>query len=716
MLFTASELLANLFTERRHRMRAALLLGSLISIFTLAVAQDQIGRIARISLIEGEVSYQRLSDGQSWYDASLNLPLNERDQLYSGPNGRVEIQLSGRNLVRIDRNSNLRFSQFNTGTVQFALPVGTATFRVDSLDRRQFNVVDVNDIAKNDPIYFEVDTPIVAITFLKEGNYRVNVREDGTTEVIVRRGQAEVYNRDIGTVTVKQGRRIVVDGRDANFFQIARLDDKDNWDRWNDRRDDDLFSRVENSRSARYVPVAVPGVYDLDYYGDWYESPDYGWVWSPRSVAVGWAPYRAGYWRYYSGWGWTWVSYEPWGWVPYHYGRWAWYRSRWCWVPTVSVGWGWSPHQVAFFGWGSGYNAGYRDGYRDGRFGWYGWCPLGPRDRYYGGRGNTVIVNNTTIINPRTLDNYNAPGGVSLMEGRRFDNGRVVVNQNDVKAPGEIVLPPAPPRGGGQRGANSEPTILRGDEFKPTQAVSTRELKVERAEIARRLESPVIERRPVPSFDRSVAPNRNDGVEIGSRPTRGESPNRGNQSTVSPERNTTLRNADANSAPPTRIQDGQIVRPDRPPRESEYRTVERIPAPTRSLPETERNAPSRDSSSGSASSPRSLPNNDADRPSRTETPRRYDPPPSRNETPRRNDPPPSRPVERRESSPPPSRESAPSRSERPSPPPSRESAPPRESAPSRPSPPPERPSSPPSRESAPSREAPPARPVKPDNL
>ncbi len=706
MLFaTASELLANLFAGQRRRMRAVLVFSFLLSLFTLAIAQDQIGRIARISMIEGEVSYQRLSDGQSWYDASLNLPLNERDQLYSGPNGRAEIQLSGRNLVRIDRNSNLRFSQFNTGTIQFALPVGTATFRVDSLDRRQFNVVDANDLGKDDPVYFEVDTPIVAITFLKEGNYRVNVREDGTTEVIVRRGQAEVYNKEIGTVAVKQGRRIVVDGQDVNFFQIARLDDKDNWDRWNDRRDDDLFSRIENSRSARYVPVAVPGVYDLDYYGDWYESPDYGWVWSPRSVAVGWAPYRAGYWRYYSGWGWTWVSYEPWGWVPYHYGRWAWYRSRWCWVPTVSVGWGWAPHQVAFFGWGGGYNAGYRDGYRDGRFGWYGWCPLGPRDRYYGGRGNTIIVNNTTIINPRSLDNYNAPGGVSLMEGRRFDNGRVVVNQNDVKAPGEIVLPPAPPRGGGQRSVSSEPTMLRGEEFKPVQAAPTRELKVERAEIARRLESPVIERRPVPSFDRSVTPNRTGEVEIGSRPTRGDSPSRDNQGVVVPDRtdrpdrgdrNAPTRNAETNSMPPTRIQDGQIVRPDRPPRESEYRTVERIPAPSRSLPESERNAPSRDSVDNPRSAPNRDVNRDADRPSRTESPRRYDPPPSRPQ------------VERRESAPPP-RESAPSRSERA---PERQAPPPRESAPSRPA---ERPSSPPpSRESAPSREAPPARPARPE--
>ena len=515
---TASELLV------RRSVRAAIVFTVLVSLASFAIGQSQIFRIARISLIEGEVSYQRAGDSnKDWTDATLNMPLNERDQLYGGPTGRVEIQLSGRNLVRIDRNTNLRFSQFNTGTVQFAQPAGTATFRVDSLDRRQFNVVDANDAGKDDPVYFEVDTPIVAVTFVKEGNYRLNVRDDGTTEVIVRRGQAEVYNKEIGSVVVKQGRRIVIDGRDVNYFQIARLEDKDNWDRWNDRRDDELFARVDTSQSARYIPAAVPGVYDLDTYGDWISTPDYGYVWYPRAMAVGWAPYRAGYWRYYGGWGWTWVSSEPWGWVPYHYGRWAYYGSRWCWVPTIGFsaggGWGWSPHQVAFYGWGgSSYGRGYRDGYRDG---WYGWTPLGPRDRHYGYGSTTAVSNVTVINNVRSLDNYNAPGGVSLMDSRRFDQGRVVVAQNELKNQNEIKLPPAPPRGTVQRGNEGEPRILRGDDFKPTQAIPTRELKTERAEITRRIESPVVERKPSPTVDRLNAPNRGGaGESVGSRPVR----------------------------------------------------------------------------------------------------------------------------------------------------------------------------------------------------
>src|SRR5262249_24562917 len=122
---------------------------------------------------------------------------------------------------------------------------------------------------------------------------RINVLEDGSTEVIVRNGQAEVYNKEIGTIDIKKGRRAIIE--EPDYYKIAKLEDKDDWDRWNDRRDDDLFSRVDTYRSSRYVPAALPGVYDLDYYGEWLETPDYGWVWSPRNVALGWAPYRAGY-------------------------------------------------------------------------------------------------------------------------------------------------------------------------------------------------------------------------------------------------------------------------------------------------------------------------------------------------------------------------------------------------------------------------------------
>lgn len=638
----------------------------LVALCSLALADGRVFRVARISLIEGEVSYQRVNDSKKdWFDATLNLPLDESDQLYSGPDGRAEIQLSGRNIVRIDRDTNLRFTQFNSGAVQLALSIGSAYFRIDSLDKRQFQVVDANDSGVNDPVYFEVDTPTVAVTFIKEGVYRVNVRDDGSTEVIVRQGQAEVYSQEIGAAVVKKGRRMIVEGA-GDSYQITKLEDKDNWDQWNDRRDDDLLARADSYRGSRYVPVSVAGVYDLDYYGDWIDTPDYGWVWCPRGVASGWAPYRHGYWRWYPAYGWTWISYEPWGWAPYHYGRWAYYRDRWCWTPRVGVGfdWGWRPHLVAFFGWGGRYSRGYRDGYydgywdgfRDGRYGWLGWCPLSPRDQHYGPGDNA----------PRTIDtlaNYHAPGGVSGMDARRFTEGRVLVSQDVLNAP-------VPPRGAmtaprrGDRGERDDaaPALVRTDDLKPMRAVApTRTDAVARGNVIRRIEAPVVVRRtPAGSLDGAATPRRS---------------------------------GDSNSSPPTRISNGQYERPSRAP---DYKPVERSTAPIwrstdRDRGDSERrnenNRPSRDEAP-SRSEKRS-----------GEAPRRYDPP-ARPQWERRESAPPR---EIRRADPPPSRDSSPPRNMDRQPPPPRENAPSRESAPSRA---PERPSSPaPARESAPSRPA-----------
>ncbi|MEP7272338.1 MAG: DUF6600 domain-containing protein, partial [Acidobacteriota bacterium] len=349
----------------------------LLAINVATSAQGRVVRIARVSLVEGEVNVQRAADKRDqWFEATANLPLDENDQLYTGRNGRAEVQLTGGNLVRLSHDTNLKLTQFNNATMQFALSIGTATFRIGNLDRRKLQTVDASEADNDQPIYFEVDSPVIAMTLLREGSYRINVADDGTTELIVRRGSAEVFNKELGTIAVKEGRRIVVEGTDPSLYQVRKIDDRDDWDRWNDRRDEELFARAD-LRSTRYVPAYIPGVYDLDLYGDWYEAPGYGWVWSPRIVAAGWAPYRTGSWRWYQSYGWTWIGYEPWGWVPYHYGRWAYWGNRWCWVPRVSFGtgfgWSWSPALVAFYGSRGGYR-----GYRDGKYDWIGWVPLAP--------------------------------------------------------------------------------------------------------------------------------------------------------------------------------------------------------------------------------------------------------------------------------------------------------------------------------------------------
>ncbi len=77
--------------------------------------------------------------------------------------------------------------------------------------------------------------------------------------------------------------------------------------------------------------------------GDWYNTPEYGYVWQPFVAykTDKWRPYSDGYWAQTDD-GWTWVSYENFGWATYHYGRWTRLKDTgWVWVPGYDWGPGW---------------------------------------------------------------------------------------------------------------------------------------------------------------------------------------------------------------------------------------------------------------------------------------------------------------------------------------------------------------------------------------
>lgn len=110
---------------------------------------------------------------------------------------------------------------------------------------------------------------------------------------------------------------------------------------------------------AQSVEVDMSVFFDsLSPYGNWVQTPDYGWVWQPRDIDQNWRPYTAGHWAY-TEFGWTFVSDYDWGWAPFHYGRWYLDPAYgWRWVP----GYEWAPAWVA---WQEG-------------GGWIGWAPLPP--------------------------------------------------------------------------------------------------------------------------------------------------------------------------------------------------------------------------------------------------------------------------------------------------------------------------------------------------
>jgi Family of unknown function (DUF6600)/FecR protein len=361
---------------------------------------------ARISLIHGQVSTQR-GDSGDWAAAALNAPVVSGDKVSTGNDSRAEVQLDYADILRLSDSSQATIASLTQNDIQVQLGQGIANY----------------DVFKNSEATAEIDTPNAAVHPAREdGSYRVALLPNGDTEVIVRKGEAEVSTPQ-GSTHVARGQMITVHGADPNTqYQIADAPPNDSWDRWNSDRD----NVIQDAQAWNHTDRYYTGAQDLDAYGRWTNVPDYGSVWIP-TADPGWVPYRDGRWVWEPYWGWTWVSYEPWGWAPYHYGRWFLYGSSWAWWPGPVYGYGygygryrpiWAPAYVSFFGFGGGVGFGVGFG-----FGSVGWLPIGPCDRFYpwwGGyrnRYNLVSINN--------INGYRGGGFGPLHGGDRFSNLRL---------------------------------------------------------------------------------------------------------------------------------------------------------------------------------------------------------------------------------------------------------------------------------------------------
>jgi hypothetical protein len=354
-------------------------------------------------MIHGDVSTQR-GDSGTWSAAVLNQPVVNGDKVSTGTGGRAEVQLDYANILRLGSNAQANIANFTNKYIQIQVAQGLANYSVFGE-------------SETEP---EIDTPNVAVHPAHvDGVFRIEVRPDGDSVIIVRKGNAQISTPQ-GIADIKQGDMATVRGSGADAkYKITPAPDRDDWDRWNSERD----HMIHQAASWRNTNKYYVGSEDLDSNGTWEDAPDYGQVWVPNEPD-GWAPYRDGDWVSEPYYGWTWVGYEPWGWAPYHYGRWMWYGNSWAWWPGPVYGAGfyrpfWSPAYVSFFGFGGGWGLGFGFGW--GGWGSFGWLPLGPCDRFfpwwggYGGRFGVVGVNRFS-----TLNRF---GGIApLHAGTQFSN------------------------------------------------------------------------------------------------------------------------------------------------------------------------------------------------------------------------------------------------------------------------------------------------------
>lgn len=333
-------------------MRLRILWIGLAAMLSAQEPADPPARVARLNYLDGWVSF-RPGSLQEWAPATLNFPLTTGDHLWTDRDARAELHI-GASAIHMAPWTAFAIMRLDDWMAQLSVTEGTVYLRIPRLDEGEV---------------VEVDTPNGAVTVLRPGDYRVDIDPgNDATSVTVRAGAAEVSgNGRVTLVPEGQMLQIVASAEVAGSMDAPPPDP---WEDWCVGRDRLSERAMEISES--YVPPEMEGAEDLGTYGDWSTDAIYGDVWTPRSLPVGWAPYRCGHWAYVAPWGWTWIDDAPWGFAPFHYGRWVQVGFRWVWVPgnrvTRPV---YSPAMVVFVASGAA---------RNGRV--TAWIPLAPGEMF----------------------------------------------------------------------------------------------------------------------------------------------------------------------------------------------------------------------------------------------------------------------------------------------------------------------------------------------
>jgi hypothetical protein len=378
---------------------------------------EAIPNAARLQRVEGEVA---LNNGEAantqtedWIRATENQPVSVGDRIYTRDNSRTSLAFTGRNFARLNPNTSLDVLSLADRRTQLALRDGSAVFDVGYL---------------NSGDLFEVATPYGAVDFQQPGLYNVGI-DNGQVLISVLSGLAQVVGLG-GSGQISKGELLTLVGTTAANAVLSQLDGRDagylvndyysyQYPQYYDGRyrdyntylnDPYYFDPYRRTVSYQYANSYIPGLYDLDYYGDWRNLDNYGYAWAPR-VDAGWMPYQTGYWYTDYPYGPTWVSNEPWGYAPYHYGRWAFVGDRWYWVPDrMNVDPVYSPALVAFIPFEQNQ---------------IGWVPLGPGDvyvpHYYNTTWQPQYLTRDNLY--QRVVNLNVPGAVTVVSVDDFTRG-----------------------------------------------------------------------------------------------------------------------------------------------------------------------------------------------------------------------------------------------------------------------------------------------------
>ncbi len=361
----------------------------------------------RVATLTGAVSFHSAGETQ-WSPATLNYPVTNGEAFWTEPAAQASLEVADDRVV-LASSTELDVTALDQAQFTMTAAQGAMFLQLNSLPQGQ-NVT--------------INTPRGAVQITAAGRYEVVAGDtDDATLVTVIEGAAHVAGNNLA-LDVGPQQTATIGGTDTLQGSVGAI------------QTDAFLQGLLRAPARRAFAANVPrqvqymtGAQDLQTYGSFSQTQQYGQVWYPQSVPANWAPYRDGHWSYVHPWGWTWVDNSRWGFAPFHYGRWVQVENRWGWVPgeaQASVDEGspypvYSPALVTFLNVGGAALAGasinFGGGYAPA------WIPLGPREPYYPwyhcqpsyfsrlntpyGVPETIIRRGPTYINNTTINNRN---------------------------------------------------------------------------------------------------------------------------------------------------------------------------------------------------------------------------------------------------------------------------------------------------------------------
>ncbi len=290
----------------------------LFALLTPASFADSYARIVRLSEVDGSVQIDR-NTGKGFENAIPNMPVTQGVRLDTGDNGRAEVEFENGSVLRLADNTSVEFTQ---------LSLASSGDRMSDV-RVNDGLVYVNYKHKGDD-EFRLSFANQSVNLTKDVHLRLNL-DRATAQLAVFKGEVHIQGQG-ESARVKKNETFTLDLNDGARYELAKNIEPYSADEWDNERDQYLqqYAAAQNRSNSPYSY----GFSDLDRYGNFFDVPGYGLLWRPASFGVGWDPFADGYWSYYPGAGYVWISSYPWGWAPYRYGNWLY-------VP--SYGWAWRP-------------------------------------------------------------------------------------------------------------------------------------------------------------------------------------------------------------------------------------------------------------------------------------------------------------------------------------------------------------------------------------